>query len=241
MLIDPRRSLYQSLCTLTTATLSIVSVGLMPPGTRTLLAAEHPVVAASSAGYPIVRSAVLEPNLRVPWSQPVRVSDPFEGEYLAVFDQNYFNRLFRNTNSQIKVVSLWSRDSIRLLLAYSGRECTFGDSFNSLRSDRFYPLSRRYRRFRHGYPLGYTYDDFPDSVCVVTSGTQKITELSVKVGDRVFNLTGTSNRFPVSEALATALKTASDENAKVRLVAENGEVIDSEIGKATVRAWKAIY
>jgi hypothetical protein len=225
---------------LATATVSILSLALMPFSTAKLSAAEHQALAASSS-YPIVRSTVLAPNLNVPWSQPVRVIDPFEGESLAVFDQHYFNRLFRNTNSQVKVVSLWNRDSIRLLLAYNQRECTFSDSL-SFRSNFFVPFGRRYHDLRHRYYSSrYFYDSFPDPVCIATGGTQKITELSVRVGDRVFQLKGNNNRFPVSEAVATALRAAPEENTKVRLVAENGEVIESEIGKVTVRAWKAIY
>lgn len=228
----------QTLSRLAIATISSLSFAIVPIDTAHLLAAEQ---VAESTRYPLVRSSVLQPNLQVPWSQPVRVVDPFEGEYLAVFDQHYFSRLFRNRNSQIKVISLWNRDSVRLLLAYNGRECRFRDSL-SLHGDFFYPFSRRYHRSQRRYYQSRFFDDgFSDSVCVAANGTQKIAEFSVKVGDRVFQVKGSNNQFPVSAALATALKNAAEETTKVRLVADNGEVIDSEIGKATVRAWKSVY
>lgn len=202
-------------------------------------------------GLPIVRSTILQPNLRVPWSQPVRVIDPFEGESLAVFDQNYFARSFRNTNSQVKVVSLWKPDSVRVLLAYSGRECTISTRNFGGFARRSVPLRHRLYASRLGYyPFGYFYDDFPDSICVANNGTQKITGLSIKVGDdpkvgtapqRVFQLENKNGQFLITSELATALKNAPEQTVQLRAIADNGEVIDSAIGKGTVRAWRSIY
>ncbi|MBW4419967.1 MAG: hypothetical protein KME13_12160 [Myxacorys californica WJT36-NPBG1] len=196
----------------------------------------------STSGLPIVRSSILQPNLRVPWSQPVRVIDPFEGESLAVFDQNYFPRSFRNTNSQVKVVSLWKPDSVRVLLAYSGRECAISSrhNFGGLARHSF-PFHRRLHASRFGYyPFGYFYDDFPDSICVANNGVQKITELSVKAGDRVFQLQNKNGQFPINPELATALRNAP-QNVQLRAIADNGEVVDSAIGQGTVKAWRSIY
>ncbi|NEQ24069.1 MAG: hypothetical protein F6K28_34085, partial [Microcoleus sp. SIO2G3] len=52
----------------------------------------------------------------MPWSRPVRVVDPFEGEFLAVFDRNDIGQRFREDGGPSRFVSLWSRDSIRVLL-----------------------------------------------------------------------------------------------------------------------------
>lgn len=195
-------------------------------------------ISLQAAELPIVRSSILQPNLRVPWSQPVRVIDPFEGEALAVFDQNYFSRSFRNRHGQVKVISLWKPDSVSVLLAYSGRECTT--------VQRSFPLYRRLYASRFGYyPYYYPYrgfdNGFPDSVCLVNSGTEKITGLSVKVGERVFRLENKNGQFPISSELSSALKVAPEQNVQLRATAENGEVVDSAIGRGTIRAWKTIY
>lgn len=183
---------------------------------------------------PIVRSSVLQPNLRVPWSRPVRVVDPFEGESLAVFDQNYFSRSFRNTNNQVKIVSLWKPDSVSVLLAYSGRQCAT--------ARRSFPLYRQlYASKLRYHPFSYFYDDFPDTVCVVNNGTQKVTGLSIKAGDRIFKLESKNGQFVINPALATALKNAPEQTVLLRAIADNGEVIDSAIGRGTVRAWRSIY
>jgi hypothetical protein len=184
--------------------------------------------------FPIVRSSILQPDLRVPWSQPVRVIDPFEGQSLAVFDQNYFSRSFHNRNGQVKVVSLWKPDSVRVLLAYSGRECTT--------TRRAFPLHRRLYASRFGYlPFDTLDDGFPNSVCFANSGTEKVTGLSVKVGDRVFQLENQNGQFSISSELASALKTAPEQNVQLRATGDNGEVVDSAIGQGTVRAWRSIY
>ncbi|BAU12311.1 hypothetical protein LEP3755_28400 [Leptolyngbya sp. NIES-3755] len=189
------------------------------------------IAAQTTSDVPTVRSSILQPDLRVPWSQPVRVLDPFEGEALAVFDQNYFSRSFRNRNAQVKVVSLWKPNSVRVLLAYSGRDCTIAQ-----------PPFPRYRRLyasKFGY---YPFDDgFPESVCFTSGGTEKITGLSVKVGERVFQLENKNGQFPISSELAAALKTAPEQNVQLRATADNGEVVDSAIGQGTVRAWRSIY
>lgn len=57
------------------------------------------------------------------------IVDPFEGEGVGIFDKNYFYKRLLNTNTRVEVISLWRRDSIRLLLAYSDRNCLSGDSF----------------------------------------------------------------------------------------------------------------
>lgn len=62
---------------------------------------------AIAADLPVVKSAALGASLNVPWSQPVKVIDPFEGDYLAVFDRNYFYRRLLNDRTRTEVVSQW--------------------------------------------------------------------------------------------------------------------------------------
>ncbi|MBF2025331.1 MAG: hypothetical protein IGS48_01000 [Oscillatoriales cyanobacterium C42_A2020_001] len=159
---------------------------------------------------PVVKSAALGLNMNVPWSRPVRVDDPFEGNFLAVFDRNYFPSRLLDAR-RVDVVSLWSRQSIRVLL--TDRECIIGDFYDSL--------------------WGHT--------CVELGAAKKVSELLVKVGDRVFRTTGENGVFQVSEELAKALQTAPDAKVNIRLVTERGETVDSEIGTETVRAWKTVY
>jgi hypothetical protein len=169
---------------------------------------------ATGKNIPVVNSTVLGANLSVPWSQPVQIADPFEGNYLAVFDRNYFTRSFLNTSARVEVVSLWSRKSIRLLLADSDRDCSFkrGIYHSSLGSD-----------------------------CVVANAPKEVTELLLKVGDQVFRLEGKSSIFEVNDTLAAALRNSPMTNINIRLVTKSGETVDSEIGLGTVRAWQAVY
>lgn len=169
---------------------------------------------AIATDLPIVKSAALGVSLNVPWSKPVKVVDPFEGDYLAVFDRNYFYRRFLNQSTKTEVVSLWSRKFIRLLLANSDRNCfsRYG----------FYPGSL-------------------SSNCDASNNTTEVTQLSIKVGEQVFQLQGQNSIFAVSDKLATALQNSPEGNINIRLVTRSGETVDSEIGKKTVNAWKAIY
>ncbi|MCC5626672.1 hypothetical protein [Nostoc sp. CHAB 5715] len=45
-------------------------------------------LAKASSDLPVVKSAGLSPDMDVPWSKAVRIVDPFEGEFLGVFDRN---------------------------------------------------------------------------------------------------------------------------------------------------------
>lgn len=179
-----------------------------------VIATDSKPIAKVSKELPVVRSAALGTNIDVPWSQPVKIVDPFEGEDVGIFDKNYFYKRLLNNNTWVEVISLWQRDSIRLLLAYSDRDCLSGDSF--------YPVL-----FARG--------------CVVSNTALKVSNLSIKIGDRVFRLKGQNSRFQVSNELALALKNSPTGNVSIRLVTDSGETVDSEIGKSTVQAWKAIY
>lgn len=196
-----RRSLKRQAVKLCFASLAIATVYISIPS-------------AISKELPIVRSAALDPGIDVPWSQPVRIIDPFEGEYVGIFDKNFFYRRILNTNARIQVVSLWRNDSVRFLLAYSDRDCSFG----------------------HGW-----FDHRISRDCLTANAALGIANLYIKVGDRVFQLEGDNSKFQVKPDLATALKNSPSQNIGIRLVTESGEIVDSEIGKSTVAAWKEIY
>lgn len=194
------------------ASIALTVTSFLPP--KPLVAQESNLIAKISKELPVVQSAALGTNIDVPWSQPVKIEDPFEGENVGIFDKNYFYQRLLNTNARVEVISLWQPDSIRLLLAYSDRDCRSGHSF--------YPvLSRR--------------------DCLASTATVKVTDLLIKIGERVFSLEGRNSKFQVSNELAATLKNSPVENVSIRLVTESGETVDSEIGKGTVQAWKAIY
>lgn len=68
---------------------------------------------ASTANYPIINSfdwrSVNAEN--IPWSRPVTVNDPFDGNYLAVFDRNYKDLAI---GGRASIVSEWSRQFIKV-------------------------------------------------------------------------------------------------------------------------------
>lgn len=171
-------------------------------------------VSAIAIDLPVVKSAALGTSSNLPWSRPVRVTDPFEGNFVAVFDRNYFYREILNTNARVEVQSLWSRQSIRFLLTASDRNC--------LRKPTYFGR-------------------FSGLNCSELIGANNIVELFVKIGDQVFRVSGQNSTFPVSDELASALQKAPDGNVSIRLTTESGGTIDSEIGKNTVKAWKTVY
>ena len=171
-------------------------------------------LAKSSENLPLVESAALDTDLDVPWSQPVRVQDPFEGEFVGIFDRHFFYSRLLNTSARVEVVSLWSPETIRFLLAFRDRDCYVSSGFYST------PLTRD---------------------CLALQSALKITDVYLKVGEDVFRLEGENSRFEVDERLAIALRNSPTENVNIRLIAENGEAIDSEIGEETVKAWKEVY
>ncbi|MFN6460452.1 MAG: hypothetical protein RMZ41_001210 [Nostoc sp. DedVER02] len=171
-------------------------------------------LAQASSNLPVVKSAGLSPDMDVPWSKAVRIVDPFEGEFLGVFDRNSLGGyLYREGSTQ--VLSLWTPSSIRVLVTLNS-----GQAMSS-----FYTAGRVYSR--------------PDFIRFVT--TKKVGKLLVKVREKVFQLDGSTGAFPVNKELATALKNAPDENLNIRLILEGGQTVDSEIGKGTVKAWRSIY
>ena len=193
-----------------TATILIGTMCAMAPLQLATPGAVTTVLAQESTKVPVVTSAGLKPDIEVPWSRLVKVEDPFEGNFLAVFD---YNTLQGYSYRSRKVISLWSRNSIRILLNSTLRQCDIAYRANYLGSD-----------------------------CVRVNGANTVRQLYIKVGNRVLRLAGENGNFTVSNDVASVLKQApTTENAKIRLVLEGGETVDSEVGKKTVQAWRAIY
>jgi hypothetical protein len=168
---------------------------------------------ARTAELRSVNSAALGTS-NVPWSEPVQIDDPFEGSFIGVFDRNYFYDRFLNTTTQIEVQSLWRPQSVRFLLITRDRDC-LNHSFH-------YGLS---------FNLG----------CSEFNNARNVIELFIRINDQVFQVAGQNSVFPVSNELAQALQSAPAGNVSIRLVTENGEIVDSEIGQGTVEAWRTVY
>lgn len=161
-----------------------------------------------------VNSAALGISRNHPWSEPVQINDPFEGNFIGVFDRNYFYDRLLNTNSRIEVQSLWSPQSVRFLLITSDRNCRTGS-------------------IRYGIPTNLG--------CSVVTNSRNLTQLYVKLNDQVYQVSGQNSQFPISNELAQALQTAPEGNVSIRLLTENGETVNTEIGQGTVAAWRTVY
>ncbi len=87
---------------------------------------EAAIQAQASSDLSVVKSAGLSPDMNVPWSKPVRIVDPFEGEFVGVFDRNSLDGyLYREGSKQ--VISLWTLSSIRVLATLNSEQA--GSSF----------------------------------------------------------------------------------------------------------------
>jgi hypothetical protein len=172
------------------------------------------VLSVEAAELRRVDSAALGTSRNVPWSEPVQINDPFEGNFVGVFDRNYFYDRFLNAAARIEVQSLWSPQSVRFLLVTRDRDCLSQAFHYGLSSD-----------------LG----------CSEFNNARTISELFIRINDQVFEIAGENSTFSISNELAQALQTAPEGNVSIRLVTESGETIDSEIGQGTVEAWRTVY
>lgn len=172
-------------------------------------------VKAEPAPLPVVPSAALAVGMQVPWSRPVLVKDPFEGESLGVFDRHEFSR---GEIPRVTVLSLWQPQRVRFLVGY-GTQC-----------------SRPY--------VGYLFVYFPVGglSCSQIDTSRRIDRVQMKIGEQPVTLTqGENNTFAIPKEVARVLGQAPESNVLIRLVTTSGELIDSEIGVSTVRAWQQIY
>jgi hypothetical protein len=86
----------------------------------------------------------------------------------------------------------------------------------------------------------YYYREHTDGKIIMT--IHEAEALGIKVGERVFKLTGEDGNFVVTDELATALRNAPPGGVKIRItLEESGGDMDSDIGEDTVKAWKTVY
>jgi len=71
----------------------------------------------SGAAYTVLNAGDWRSSERVPYSEPVLIRDPFDGDYLAVIDKNFSGNLSLG-GRQDGIITNWSEDYIRVF-AYS--------------------------------------------------------------------------------------------------------------------------
>lgn len=78
---------------------------------------------ASSKDLPVVGEGDWRKAKNIPWSVPVVIKDPFDGDYLAVLDRNYSDNILNGDKSG--VISNWSRNYIRTYVYQENQTCGF--------------------------------------------------------------------------------------------------------------------
>jgi len=156
-------------------------------------------------------------NPKIPWSVPVIIKDPFDGEYLTVFDRNYRNGA--------GVITNWSRNCIRTVVY---ENIQYNDGFLGGSN------------YNDGFLGGINYNNgFLGGIQTVAAQAKT---LEIKLGNQIFLLLGKDGNFPVDNKLAAALRDAPPGKAIIRIILEgSGASIVSDIGAKTVKAWKSVY
>jgi hypothetical protein len=154
--------------------------------------------------YPVLGDRDWRTSGDIPYSKPVLVSDPFDGDYLAVIDHNFSDHRswFLTAISRSGVITNWSEDYIRV----------------------------------------YSYNETLCIGCLPNRTTQEAGSLEIKIGEELFQLSGTNGNFAVTPELASALRAAPSGSALTRIrLEESGESLTNEIGAETTAAWKIVY
>ncbi|MGV0024899.1 hypothetical protein [Phormidesmis priestleyi] len=163
--------------------------------------------------------ASVSANDNVAWSKVVE--NPFDGK--ITYDRNY--------KADFVLVSSWSKNGIGVTYTQV-RAAVIGYGYSPSYHRRgfggfggfggfdgfgeFFDNEPVYQRF--------FIENVPDSIHLAING-------------KVY----TYQNGPVSSELAAVLASAPLENVKIRLVWEDGRTKDTEIGKDTVRAWRAVF
>lgn len=164
-----------------------------------------------------VQPAPIQSDAKVQWSQVIK--DPFDG--LVVYDKN-----FNPANYGYNIVSSWSMSGIRLTYTRYNSDIV---GYNSVWKTRWV-----HRKKGKGYEERYLAQE-PIYRHTRIDRTPDAIQIAIK--DTVY----TYNQGPVTPELAAALASAPPENVRIRLVWDNGETLNTEIGKGTVEAWKAVF
>ncbi|KPQ33302.1 MAG: hypothetical protein HLUCCA11_18895 [Phormidesmis priestleyi Ana] len=78
-------------------------------------------LAESASDYPVIGDHDWRTSANIPYSQPVVISDPFDGDYLAVIDHNFSGNTFL-WGVKSGIVTNWSERYIRVY-AYIEEHC----------------------------------------------------------------------------------------------------------------------
>jgi hypothetical protein len=71
---------------------------------------------------------------------------------------------------------------------------------------------------------------------------QEASNVSIKLGDKIFKLEGKVGNFNLNEEVAYALKTAPPGRTRIKIMFEgSGNEVISDIGEGTVKAWQTVY
>ena len=176
-------------------------------------------LASSASPALAVPPASVSANDNIAWSKVVE--NPFDGK--IIYDRNY--------KSDFVLVSSWSKKGIGVTYTQV-RTAIIGSSYSPRYHRRGFGLFGGFGGFGgfgavfHDEPVYQRFlsENVPDSV-------------SLSINGKVY----TYQQGSVSPELAAALASAPPENVKIRLVWQDGRTKDTEIGKDTVKAWKAVF
>lgn len=82
----------------------------------------------SESAYTVLNADDWRSSKKVPYSEPVLVRDPFDGDYLAVIDKNFLGNL-RVSGRQEGIVTNWSENYIRVFAYSIQKPCSGIDLF----------------------------------------------------------------------------------------------------------------
>jgi hypothetical protein len=102
------------------AALPLAGPATAQPATTASTPAPSTTVPTAWSKYPVVNSGDWRSlNRNLPWSRPVVVRDPFDGDYLAVLDRNY--RTYGDAT--VTAVTIWSKNTIRAVGYVQVQDC----------------------------------------------------------------------------------------------------------------------
>ncbi len=151
--------------------------------------------------------------------QPASISANANVAWSRVVDNPFDGKVVydRNYKNDYVLVSSWSKSGIRATYTQIGTTLI------------------GYARPLYGFRLGF----FPDREPIYqTSLIEAVpSSMTIAINGKLY----TYENGPVSPELAAALAGATPGNVKIRLVWRDGVTKDTEIGRSTVEAWKAIF
>lgn len=175
-----------------------------------------------SSSFPAfaVQSAPIQEGSEVKWSEIVE--NPFDGT--IVYDKHFTNRF--------TIVSSWSKQAIRV--TYTEKESVF-EGYQTVWETRWVIEAEGRGKHKKKQRL----ESYPTQQAVYR--TVRTDFIPHKILFAIQNQLYSYEGGQVPDNLAEALANAPEGNMQVRLEWDTGKTIDVEIGKGTVKAWKAIF